>query len=113
MHTQDVEVARLLLGYGADPSAEFCHSTPLIAAVQSGRTPLVQLLLDAGANVNQRNDQGMTAFEIAQQYRSDAMIRLLLKHGARPDTQKDNRSSRLPPAADTPVPNPCINPDLR
>ena len=56
--TQSFEVVRLFLKYGADPTME--GSKSLFASVFLGRKRIVTLLIDAGAQVNARDDFGQT-----------------------------------------------------
>jgi ankyrin repeat protein len=44
------------------------NTTPLMMAVQSGNEQVVRLLLDKGADLQLRNDQGLTAIDIADIY---------------------------------------------
>ena len=65
-----LDMARLLLSHGVDINkSEKDSYTPLhccaIYPEQSSRRPLIQLLLDAGANVNARNCDGETPLAIA------------------------------------------------
>ena len=64
------DVARLLLSHGADinKSEKDSYTSLHCCAIypeQSSRGPLIQLLLDAGANVNARNCDGETPLAIA------------------------------------------------
>ena len=62
---------KLLVQHGADVNAhDEEHSTPLHRAVSSrfaldGNINIVRELLGHGANVDERNDRGQTAFQIA------------------------------------------------
>ena len=55
---------------------------PLTTASLRANTPIVMLLLQAGANVNAENDFGGTALDEAAEYGSKATLLLLLAHGA-------------------------------
>jgi len=59
--------------------------TPLMFAVKSGDKEIVGMLLDAGADVSLRDDNGRTAMDIARKIRSsskrDNIVDLLLEHG--------------------------------
>lgn len=66
----------------------FCHEAPLIVVMagyggdQGTYQPIVQALLDAGADVNARDSFGRTALMDAAGADCPAMVRLLLEHGA-------------------------------
>jgi ankyrin repeat protein len=63
------EVAQFLLSKGAiADSLSLGGTTPLMMAVQSGNEFLVRLLLNSGANLQLRNDVGLTAIDIADIY---------------------------------------------
>jgi len=64
-----IEVAEYLIVKGAiidSPSQS--NTTPLMMAVISGNESLIKLLLDKGANLKLKNDQGFTAIDIAYIY---------------------------------------------
>ncbi|MES2102815.1 MAG: ankyrin repeat domain-containing protein [Pseudomonadota bacterium] len=58
-------ISVLLENYAYIDAASPNHTTPLMMAVRSGKTPAVQLLLDEGADVTLKNDVGMTALDFA------------------------------------------------
>ena len=61
-----MEVAEYLILKGATiDSLSQSNTTPLMMAVISGNESLIKLLLDKGANLKLRNDQGFTAIDIA------------------------------------------------
>jgi ankyrin repeat protein len=61
------EVARLLIEAGADVNATQRHGyTPLHAAAENGDIELIDLLLDRGARIDARTDDGRTAADIAE-----------------------------------------------
>ena len=72
---------------------------PLIQAVMTGYWPMVQLLLDHGANVNAQSINGNTALMFAAQTRSEDIIRLLVEHGADVDNQAVDGHTALMVAA--------------
>jgi uncharacterized protein len=64
-----LEVAQFLIANGAIvDSMSLGNTTPLMMAVQSGNEQVVKLLLDKGADLQLRNDQGLTAIDIADIY---------------------------------------------
>ena len=42
---------------------------------------MVQLLIDLGANVNERHEQFMMSLHLAAKFRSGAIVKLLLENG--------------------------------
>jgi uncharacterized protein len=100
------EVAKLLIANGADvnlratandwevqitsePRAQYRPTgglTPLLYAARSGCTGCVQAILDAGADINQPNPDGVTPLIVAiDNFRFD-IARVLLERGANPHT---------------------------
>ena len=92
----DIEVMKLLLAHGADPKIPTDdHTTPLMAAAGVGYSEgfihdrseeetidAMKLILDLGANVNDANDNGLTALHGAAHKASLAEINFLVAHGA-------------------------------
>ncbi len=70
-----------------DPTYLGTRVTPLTAAAMFGRFEIAKALLDAGADVNQRHEQGITPLGIALRERQIAIVKLLLERGA--DLSKD------------------------
>jgi ankyrin repeat protein len=56
--------------------------TPLIVAADGGCKEIVEMLLDAGANIEHRNDQGETALIAAAQNGHKEIVQILLDAGA-------------------------------
>jgi ankyrin repeat protein len=115
-----VEAARVLLEHGADANAvttdSFLQIRPLGCAVATPDVPnpsqdesvvlrLVDLLLDAGADVNARRRDGMTALHSAAYRGHLRVIRRLLERGADPTirAQHDSGSHIGQSAAETAV----------
>ena len=91
----DVDVMRALAAAGADTDAatdEF--TTPVMAAAGLGQVPAetqvtpeealaaVRAALELGADVNQVNHEGRTALHGAAHIRADAIVQVLVDHGA-------------------------------
>jgi ankyrin repeat protein len=94
------ETARILLEAGANVLARTTNALdnhPLHAAVASSNaaTRLVsaELLLKAGAAVNERQSGGFTALMAAAQNGDTELLRLLLAHGADPSIRDDQGRS--------------------
>jgi ankyrin repeat protein len=63
------DVARLLLGGGADPDARQASGwTPLHSAAHNGDIQMVELLLSMGADPAAANDDGATALSLAEEH---------------------------------------------
>jgi hypothetical protein len=78
-----VDVAQVLLDYGADVNAQDIHDqTPLSWASSEGHLKVVQLLLEHGANVNMQTNYNYTPLHSALESGKLEVVRLLLDHGA-------------------------------
>ena len=79
----NVEIMRLLLEHGADPTLEG-DDTPLQLACGSGVCAVVRLLLDHGVDPDEkmRVDEWWTPMCAAAAYNHIEVIRILLDHGA-------------------------------
>ena len=79
-----VDVAQVLLDYGADINAQDLHDqTPLSWASSEGHLKVAQLLLEHGANVNMQNNYNhYTSLHSASMSGKLEVARLLLDHGA-------------------------------
>lgn len=91
----NLSVMRSLAAAGADPLVGTDQqTTPLMVAAGLGQVPAetrvsgrasleaVRFALELGADVNATNDAGRTALHGAAHIRSDAIVRLLVDHGA-------------------------------
>lgn len=76
------DMARLLLDHHAQVNG-VTGARPLHAAAFSGRTEVVELLLNAGAAINGVDANGETALHRAVFRRYEEVVRLLLKRGAK------------------------------
>ncbi|KJW07182.1 ankyrin repeat family protein [Orientia tsutsugamushi str. UT144] len=77
-----LEVASLLLTYGADPNAQDMHGlTPFHSAFWEGRLEFIKLLLKNGANPNLADNHGATPFLYAAHDCNFDIIKFLLLNG--------------------------------
>ncbi len=86
-----LSLIRRLLELGADPNYESMEGFPaLIAALGSGRTDsceILELLLDFGADIQQRGVNDYTPLHYAAARNDTEAIALLLSRGADPDAR--------------------------
>jgi ankyrin repeat protein len=62
--------------------------TPLMIAAQSGQANTVKVLLDAGANMNLKNNEGKTALTVAFKQEGNRVVPLLESAAARDNQPK-------------------------
>lgn len=83
VHNDDVELAKHLLGAGADPSARNDYgATPMSEAAVVGNPAMLELLLAAGVDASSRNADGQTALMVVARTGNGAAAELLLRRGA-------------------------------
>jgi ankyrin repeat protein len=82
------DLVSLLLDHGApidarSKSERFArHNTPLHAAAANRQTGVAKLLIERGADINARDGSGFTPLGLAANSRNDALMTVLLEHGA-------------------------------
>jgi ankyrin repeat protein len=76
---------------GKDPSG---GSTPLLVAALFGQTEAARLLLEKGANVNSKNNEGATPLLVAAFFCHPETVKLLLEKGA--DVRAKNNRGETP-----------------
>jgi uncharacterized protein len=101
----DVELMKLLLAHGADPSITTAdNTTPLMAVAGVGFTlsfvhhrsaaedvEALKMLLDLGADPNAANAQGVTALMGAAHMGVNDLIEILVDHGAKLDARSKGK----------------------
>jgi ankyrin repeat protein len=109
-----LERVRLLLAGGADPNAGYRHlkgtlcddthprgTTPLMLAAASGWLPVVEALVEAGADVNAANRKRQTALTLAARNGHAAVVERLRRAGAAGPVDADRfRAAALVKAAE-------------
>jgi ankyrin repeat protein len=92
VHSGDVEVASLLIEFGADVNLrdKGCYGTVLQMALTAGsHEEMVKLLLDSGAKVDQVFSYGNVELHLAVFKGYTNSVRWLLEHGANPNLKND------------------------
>ncbi len=81
------DIARVLLAAGANPNQEinYHYTTPFLLAAKKGDLELVEMLLDAKANINTVGERGNSALNIAASTSNKPLVDLLLARGAKVD----------------------------
>ena len=87
-------MVRLLLNYGANANLEGRSCTPLIAAARYGNIDVGQLLLNAGADLNQADVIERTPIATAIQKDKSDFLRWLLENNA--DVNHNNKRDEIP-----------------
>lgn len=82
----------LLGGFPPDQSDPITKTTALHIAVESGNTRAIQILLQAGAQINSLDSSSSTPLHIAAYLGYDDIIQILLNHGA--DMYKQDNTGR-------------------
>jgi ankyrin repeat protein len=93
-----LEVARLLLGRGADPNAVAMNgsrATPLHSAVTARHRDTASLLLALGASPNSVQKGGMTPLHTAARDGDEAIVDMLLLRGADPTRKSDDGKTAI------------------
>ena len=78
-------MVELLLKHGADPNATcgIGQDTALHKAVQDGHTRVIEILVDAGADINAQDKWGATPLDRALMCEHSDVAAILRRHGAK------------------------------
>lgn len=91
-----VKAAQFLIKQGVDVNVrDWTGAFPLFKAVESGSMEMVQLLIDAGADIHQTHDDGKTVLHQACFYDRDDIVDLLWRNGADADIDEGRGSERI------------------
>lgn len=77
-----LDIAKLLLAYGANVNVTGYGSSTLCFAVRNGNVEMAKTLLQAGADANCREASGYKLLTIACSYNNSEIVQLLLDNGA-------------------------------
>jgi hypothetical protein len=93
----DAAGIRQLVARGADPNAPSGGNswTPLLHAIHTHQNASVSALLDAGADVNRADHEGITPLMMAAGYGYDDTVRLLLERKADARLKRRNGETAL------------------
>lgn len=78
----DITAVVVLLDKGMNPNIIEAGNSPLMLASRSGETKMANILVAFGADVNLRNDDGLTALMLASRFGHTEVVDLLLTNGA-------------------------------
>ena len=72
-----------MLKHGADVNArDNFLNTPLVGAVKGRHLEIVRLLVEPGANLDAKDEEGRTAFHVAAEYGYHDIAKMLSSHGS-------------------------------
>jgi ankyrin repeat protein len=95
--SDNTALVETLIRHGADPNAAQptkWNSSVLRASIDVGRSEITRLLIEAGANVNARFENGDTALHVAARLGRDKSVELLLAAG--PDLNARDEENHTP-----------------
>lgn len=81
VEADNIDAVKKYLEKGADINAaweDHDSNTPLICAAYNGSTDMVSFLIEHGANIEGKNNEGWTAIMLASMYGYDEVVKLLL-----------------------------------
>ncbi len=96
--------ARILVAYGADLETAVRGCTALTFACARGDSDIAETLLNAGANPEVRQQNGLTPLHLAAIGGHARIVQVLLAHGVNPDQIQTNHTDNLPTLSDGSTP---------
>lgn len=78
IYANDIEIARLLVGHGADVNHLGDEATPLIYAAQYNKREMVEFLLSEDADANAKDILGQTALHLCARWESHLEVAKML-----------------------------------
>lgn len=92
----DLEVARILMDYGADvEKVDLCGASPVHRAARCGHLEMLRLLIENGASVRSVDPRGTSPLQMAVYWNYLEMVALLVKNGADLNQAKEMRHRNL------------------
>lgn len=94
---RDDEVIQLLKT-GVNPNSKSRSSiehTPILLATKLQKIETVKILIENGADVEAKNESGLTALKIAISSRNEQLIKILLESGANVNSKNDNNATPI------------------
>ena|GEM_PF-4845090 len=83
LNSGNEKAIEVLRSYGADIENKINGETRLLRAVKEGDIKKTELLLKQGANVNTKDEKGLTPLDIAMQKGNQSMTQFLKENGAK------------------------------
>ena len=84
-----VDIVKLLMSRGADPTKANWYGSALHCAAEAGQCESIKVLLDSGMNIHLRDTFGRTPLHCASDQRHTLAIELLLDMGADPNARDE------------------------
>ncbi|KAH8660503.1 ankyrin repeat-containing domain protein [Xylariales sp. PMI_506] len=91
---RNMGMLELLLSYGASPCQP--QDTSIVAAAKHQEFQMMRILLNAGADINAVDDDGLSALWVAVDSEDETMVQFLLDEGASPNLSISTMEYRLP-----------------
>lgn len=93
----DLKSVKELIASGTDINQKepASGSSPLLTAALFGHTEIARALLEAGAEINFRNNDGSTALHTAAFFCRDEIVKLLLENGADKSIRNNSNATAL------------------
>ena len=95
-----VELVRMLLGEGADPTKANWYGTSLHCAAEAGQCEAIKELLKTGMNIDTKDDFGRAALHCAAQEGHISAVHVLLEYGADPFAKDEEDKALIHYAAE-------------